>query len=74
MSKAIDPWARYLALLQAYPTIHGLYLDAFRARGTAGHHAARERYLASVAACPVLREARDAWLAAMRAAIWAEAA
>lgn len=73
MSKAIDPWARYLALLQAHPTIYGLFIDARRARGTANHRAASQRYHAAVAACPVLREAREAWLGEVQAA-WAREA
>lgn len=70
----LDPWARYLALLQAYPTIHGLYLDACKARGTASHYALSERYHAAVEACAPLREARAAWLASVEAAWKGEAA
>jgi len=73
-AQTVDPWARYLALLQAHPTIHGLFIDARRARGTANHHAARQRYLAAVAACPVLREAREAWLHGVQVAWSREAA
>lgn len=65
--RPIDCWMNFLALLQAHPTIHGLYLEACRARGTARHHRARERYLAAVAACPVLRDARQAWLDSVQA-------
>jgi len=72
--RPIDFWMSFLALLQAHPTIHGLYLDACRARGTARHHYARERYLAAVQACPVLREARQAWLDAVQASWSREAA
>lgn len=72
--QTLTPWACYLALLQAHPTIHGLFIDAQRARGTTSHRAASQRYHAAVAACPVLREARDAWLAAMQSAWSREAA
>lgn len=70
----LDPWARFLALLQAHPTIHGLYLDACKAQGTVGHDKASQRYHAAVEACPALREARAAWLVAVEAAWKMEAA
>lgn len=70
----LDPWARFLALLQAHPTIYGLYLDASCARWTAEHHTASERYHAAVEACAPLREARAAWLASVEAAWKMEAA
>lgn len=70
----LDPWARFLALLQAHPTIYGLYLDACKARGTASHYELSERYHAAVEACPALREARAAWLASVEAAWKMEAA
>lgn len=70
----LDPWAHFFALLQAHPTIYGLYLDACRARGTVGHDKASERYHAAVEACAPLREARAAWLAAVEAAWKMEAA
>lgn len=74
MSRPIDAWVRYLALLQVHPTIHDLYREACRARGTARHERARERYLAAVMATPVLRDARQAWLDAVQAAWSREAA
>ncbi len=73
MARPVDAWARYLALLQVHPTIHELYREACRSRGTARHHRARERYLAAVQACPVLRDARQAWLQSVQAA-WAREA
>jgi hypothetical protein len=72
--QTVDSWACYLALLQVHSTIHGLFINAQRARGTASHRAASQRYHAAVAACPVLREARDAWLAAVQSAWSREAA
>lgn len=70
----LDPWARFFALLQAHPTIYGLYLDACKARWTAEHHTASQRYHAAVEACPALRAARAAWLVAVEAAWKMEAA
>ena len=70
----LDPWTRYLALLQAHPTIYGLYIDASCARGTASHYSLSERYHAAVEACAPLREARAAWLASVEAAWKGEAA
>lgn len=73
MARPIDFWVRYLALLETHPTIHGLYREACRSRGTARHHRARERYLDAVRATPVLRDARQAWLESVQNA-WAREA